>query len=62
MLVPVNTRNTDASDRPMTAQNAQNRACAAEADIVWTRNEKNSTKPSGASITTHLSGVVKIGT
>ena len=62
MLVPVNTRNTEASERPITAQKAQNMACAAAADIDWMRNEKKSTKASGASITTHLSGVEKIGT
>ena len=62
MLVPVKTRNTEASDRPMTAQKAQKAACAAPADIVWILNEKTSTKASGASITTHLSGEEKIGT
>ena len=37
-------------------------ACAPAADIVWMRNENSSTKASGASITTHFSGVEKIGT
>ena len=62
MLVPVNTRKTDASDRPMTAQNAQKVICAALADIVWILKEKKKTNASGASITTHFSGDWKIGT
>ena len=62
MLVPVKTRKTEASDSPMTAQKAQNMACAPDADMVWMRNENKNTKASGASITTHLSGVEKIGT
>ena len=46
----------------MTAQNAQYRICAADAEILSMRKEKKRTKASGASITTHFNGVVKIGT
>ncbi|MNU05271.1 hypothetical protein D3C72_2500080 [compost metagenome] len=60
--MPVNTRNTEASERPITAQKAQKVICAVLADIVWIRKVKKKTKASGASITTHLSGVEKIGT
>ena len=60
--VPVKTRKTEASERPMTAQKTQNMVWAAAADIDWMRNENRSTKASGASITTHFSGVEKIGT
>ena len=45
----------------MTAQKAQKVICAVLADMVWMRNEKKNTNASGASITTHLSGVPKIG-
>ena len=34
MLVPVKTRKIEAIDRPITAQNAQNTACAVDAEIV----------------------------
>ena len=34
MLVPVKTRNTEASDRPITAQKVQNSACAVPAEIA----------------------------
>ena len=60
--VPVKTRKIEAMDRPITAQKAQNIVCAPDADMDCMRNEKNSTKASGASITTHFSGVEKIGT
>ena len=62
MLVPVKTKKMEAIDRPITAQKAQNIPCAPAAEIVCMRNEKKSTKASGASITTHFSGVEKIGT
>ena len=62
MLVEVKTRNTEARERPMTAQKAQNIACALAADMVCILNEKIMTKASGASITTHFSGLEKIGT
>ena len=58
---PVNTRKIEAIDRPMTAQNAQKVICAVLVDMVWMRNEKKNTNASGASITTHFSGVPKIG-
>ena len=47
MLVPVNTRNTEASDRPMRAQKAQNSIWAVAAEIAWMRNEKKNTKRAG---------------
>ncbi|MCY1244965.1 hypothetical protein D9M72_580670 [compost metagenome] len=62
MLAPVKTRKTEASERPMTAQKAQKVSCAEDADIECILNEKKKTKASGASITTHFSGVEKIGT
>jgi hypothetical protein len=62
MLAPVKTRNTDASDSPITAEKAK-KAVRAEAAVIRSmRNEKKKMKASGASITTHLSGVWKIGT
>jgi len=62
MLVPVKTRKIEAIERPITAQKAQNIVWAVLPDMVWSLNEKKKTKASGASITTHFSGVPKIGT
>ena len=47
-------------ERPITPAKSQKVICAAEADILWMRAERKNTKPSGASITTHFSGVPKI--
>ena len=46
----------------MTAQKAQKVIWAVRPTCVWMRNEKKNTNASGASITTHFSGVPKIGT
>jgi hypothetical protein len=62
MLAPVNTRKMLAMDRPMTAANSQKVSWAALTLMLWMRALRKNTKPRGASITTHLSGVVKIGT
>ena len=62
MLAPVNTRNTEARERPITAEKAK-KAVRAEAAVIRSmRNEKKKMNARGASITAHLSGVWKIGT
>lgn len=62
MLAPVKTRNTEAIERPIIAQNAQKVICAVDEDMVWVLNVKKNMNASGASITTHLSGLPKNGT
>ena len=46
-----------AIESPMIPANAQNRVCAVEARMVWILKLRKKMKPSGASITTQISGV-----
>ena len=55
MLVPVKTRNTEARESPIKAQNAQNSIWEVAADRDSIFQDRTKMKASGASITTHFS-------
>ncbi|MDH6668227.1 UNVERIFIED_ORG: hypothetical protein M2442_004226 [Methylorubrum zatmanii] len=57
-LAPVNTSSRVDIEAPITAAKAQNIIRADEADMRSIRNENTKMKASGASISTHLKGLV----
>ncbi len=57
-LAPVKTRRRVDIEAPITAAKAKNIVRAEEADMRSMRNEKTKMKASGASISSHLRGLV----